>query len=377
MSKLRVLHVIGGGEFGGAEQHILNLLSAFPTDEVEAGVVCFYDSVFAQQLRKAGIGVVTLNEYGRFDLRLMRALRKTFQTYGPDIVHTHGVKANFFSRLAARGTTCPLVTTVHSNLRYDYNNPLAYLVVSAMERSTRSWNDHFVAISGAIGDILRQEGVPAEKLSVIYNGMNLEPYRKKEHGAEDRSRLHAEWGVSPQEFVFGTVARFVPVKGLPVLLEAFAGLVREMPELRARLVLVGDGPERPLLETKTKELQLENLVCFAGFRHDIPACLHAFDAFVHSSLYEGLGYTLIEAMASEVPVIATNVGGVKEFVLHEQTGLLVEPADAQGLSVAMKRIIADAQLRDRLVLRALHAVESTFTIEQMAEKTLNLYRSLL
>jgi glycosyltransferase involved in cell wall biosynthesis len=377
MSKLRVLHVIGGGEFGGAEQHILNLLSAFPTDQVEAAVVCFYDSVFAEQLRKAGIPVVTLNQYGRFDLRLMRALRKTFRAYGPDIVHTHGVKANFFSRIAARGMTIPLVTTVHSNLRYDYNNPLARLVVSAMERSTRPWNDHFVAISGAIGEILLQEGVPAKQLSVIYNGMNLAPYRQTANRAEDRTRLHAEWGISPQEFVFGTVARFVPVKGLPVLLEAFARFVRQAPEQPARLVLVGDGPERPLLETKVKEFQLEQLVCFAGFRHDIPACLHAFDAFVHSSFYEGLGYTIIEAMASEVPVIATNVGGVKEFVKHEQTGLLVEAADVHGLSAAMERMAAEAQLRGQLVSQALQAVESTFTIEQMADKTINLYRSLV
>ncbi|MFY0543728.1 glycosyltransferase [Brevibacillus sp. H7] len=375
MNKLRVLHVIGGGEFGGAEQHILNLLSAFPTDQVEAAVVCFYDAVFADQLRRAGISVIALNQYGRFDLRLLQALRKTFRTYRPDIVHTHGVKANFFSRIAARGMTSKLITTVHSNLRYDYVNPLGFLIVSAMERSTRPWNDHFIAISGAIGEILRQEGVPAEKLTVIYNGMNLTPYRQTDQREANRSRLRAEWGISSEDFVFGTVARFVPVKGLPVLIDAFARLVRHTPNQSARLVLVGDGPERPLLEEKVKEHQLEHKICFAGFRHDIPACLHAFDAFVHSSYYEGLGYTIIEAMASEVPVIATNVGGVKEFVKHEQTGLLAEAADVEGLAYAMERLANGSELRDKLASHALQAVESAFTIEQMANKTIDLYRS--
>lgn len=375
MSKLRVLHVIGGGEFGGAEQHILNLFSSIP-DEAEFTVVCFYDSVFASQLRKAGISVLTLNQYGRFDLRLLQALRKTFLTYKPDIVHTHGVKANFFSRIAARGIA-KLVTTVHSNLRYDYTNPLAYLVVSLMERGTRLWNQHFVAISGAIGEILQREGVPKEKISVIYNGMDLAPYRQTDTRVADRTRLREEWGVPQDSFVFGTVARFVPVKGLPVLVDAFAQLVREIPTVRPHLVLVGDGPERHILEAKVKEYGLEQQVCFSGFRHDIPQCLHAFDSFVHSSLYEGLGYTIIEAMASEVPVIATNVGGVKEFVKHQQTGLLTEARDTDGLRAAMIQIQRDPTLRDELVYQALQKVESMFTIERMADQTIALYRRLV
>lgn len=104
------------------------------------------------------------------------------------------------------------------------------------------------------------------------------------------------------------------------------------------LVLVGDGPERAVLEAKVREHGLEERVRFGGFRQDIPACLHACDAFVHSSLYEGLGYTIIEAMASEVPVVASHVGGVKEFVTHKQTGLAVSPGDVAGLTEAMKTI---------------------------------------
>jgi glycosyltransferase involved in cell wall biosynthesis len=377
MNKLRVLHVIGGGEFGGAEQHILNLLSSFPPDAVEAAVVCFYDSVFAAQLRKAGISVITLHQYGRFDLRLLQALRKTFAAFQPDIIHTHGVKANFFSRLAARGMVSSLVTTVHSHLRYDYTNPLAYLIVTLMERGTRHFNRHYVAISGAIAEILQREGVPAERISVIYNGMDLSPYRQNHFREEDRARLRQEWNIAPDAFVFGTVARFVPVKGLPVLLDAFSRLVRDRQDRPVGLVLVGDGPERPLLEAKVKEHSLEQHVRFAGFRRDIPACLHAFDAFVHSSLYEGLGYTIIEAMASEVPVIASNVGGVKEFVRHEQTGLLVEAGDSDGLAKAMERLAQSEELRETMVREALQTVEAMFTMERMAEKTVALYRNLL
>ncbi|TGU58709.1 glycosyl transferase, partial [Mesorhizobium sp. M00.F.Ca.ET.186.01.1.1] len=116
---------MGGGEFGGAEQHILNLVSTFPAEEVDVAVVCFYDSLFAKKLREAGIKVIALNQFGRFDIRLLQALRQTFLSFGPAIVHTHGVKANFFSRLAALGMNVPLLTTVHSALRFDYAGTLA------------------------------------------------------------------------------------------------------------------------------------------------------------------------------------------------------------------------------------------------------------
>lgn len=380
MSKLRVLHVIGGGEFGGAEQHILNLVSTFPAEEVEVAVVCFYDALFASELRKAGIQVLTLDQFGRFDLRLLRALRKTFQDFQPTIIHTHGIKANFFSRLASRALGIPLVTTVHSSLRYDYAGALAYAIVSLMERGTRLWNRHYIAISEAIAEILRSQGVPAKQISVIYNGTDLTPYRQTQLRESDRDRLRKEWNIPDDAFLFGTVARFVPVKGLPYLIDAFAQLLAESDEDLTHapyLVMVGDGSDRPLLEDKVRELGLESRVRFAGFRQDIPACLHACDGFVHSSIYEGLGYTIIEAMASEVPVVASHVGGVKEFVFHDQTGLIVQPGDVQGLTREMKRLLESSELRNKLADNALENVERTFTIEQMTKQIIALYKKLL
>lgn len=376
MNKLRILHVIGGGEFGGAEQHILHLVTTFPSDEVEVAVVCFYDSLFADKLREAGIRVITLHQFGRFDLRLLQALRQTFLSFQADVIHTHGIKANFFSRLAALSLGVPLVTTVHSSLRYDYSGSLTYLIVSMMEKSTRHLNRHFIAISGALADIMREQGVPAEKISVIYNGTDLAPYRQVHLREADRSRLRKEWDIPEEAFLFGTVARFVPVKGLPILLDAYAQLAAEH-EHAPYLVLVGDGPERALLEEKVQAYGLQSRVRFAGFRQDIPACLHACDAFVHSSLYEGLGYTIIEAMASEIPVVASHVGGVKEFVFDEQTGLVVPPGDASALCKAMERLWQSPELRETLAKQALEKVESSFTIEQMTRHILALYKKIL
>jgi len=378
-SKLRILHIIGGGEFGGAEQHIINLLTSFPKEDVEAAVVCFYDSVFAQKLREANIPVVALDQYGRFDLRLYYGLQKVLDSYQPDIIHSHGVKANFLTRLASIGKHKLLLTTVHSHLRYDYQSMLTFFIVSLMERSTRSVNTHFIAVSGALLKLLHAQGIKEEATSLIYNGLPLAPFQKHEDRALDRTKLLQEWSLPEDAFLFGTVARFVPVKGLPFLIKGFAQVASQDPQdvHRYRLVLVGDGPERAALEELVTSLEVRDRVRFTGFRQDIPVCLHAFDTFVHSSFYEGMGYTLIEAMASQVPVIATRVGGVGEIVFPDKTGLLVEPGSAEALSAAMLQMARDARLRDRVVREAERMVEEVFTIEKMAEKTLQLYQKLV
>lgn len=374
---MRVLHVIGGGEFGGAEQHILNLLSTVSREDVEAKVICFYDSVFASKLREAGIPVETMDRYGRFDLRLLSGLQRAFRDSQPDIIHTHGIKANFFGRWAARGLNAKLVTTVHSLLRYDYTSVLSYTVAAAMERITRGMTDHFIAVSRGLYDILLKEGIPPEKISLIYNGIRVEPFRRVEEKETDRARLFAEWNIPTDAFVFGTVARFVPVKGLPLMIQAFADLVKADGSRSYRLVLVGDGPERSLLEATAHQAGVSGLVTFAGFRRDIPACLHAFDCFVLSSLHEGLAYTVLEAVASEVPVCATAVGGIKEFVQANETGLLVESGNVRQLTEAMQQIANDQELRQRLVTQAFRRLSESFTIEQMAAQTVKLYRQIL
>ncbi|MGC5326352.1 glycosyltransferase [Brevibacillus sp. SYSU BS000544] len=373
-TKLRILHIIGGGEFGGAEQHILHLLTSFPHDEVEATVVCFYDSVFARKLREAHIPVIPMTQYGRFDIRVLRGLRQLMKQFQPDVVHSHGIKANFLTRLAAYGLHPFVVTTIHSNLRYDYENPLVYTIVSLMEKSTRSFNQHTIVVSDALKQILSNDGVAPQSISTIYNGIDLTPFRKQDEREADRLRLLTEWGIPADTFVMGSVARLVAVKGHTYLLEGFARFLDRVEAKNYRLVLVGDGPERAHLESYAVKLGIEKFVHFAGFRQDIPQCLHAFDLFVHTSLYEGLGFTILEAMASEVPVIATIAGGVKEIVFHEKTGIVIEQQNAESTALAMLRMVEQPDLREKLVREARQLVESTFTIEQMAVKTLTLYR---
>ncbi|WP_232695725.1 glycosyltransferase family 4 protein [Brevibacillus daliensis] len=377
-SKLRVLHIIGGGEFGGAEQHILNLLTSFSKEKVEVAVVCFYDALFARKLREAGITVTTLHTYGRFDMRILQGVKHEIEKMDPDIVHTHGVKANFLGRLAVRNLQYRTITTVHSNLRYDYVSPFASFVTTQMEKRTRKWNDHFITVSRALQDVLIQEdGIPASKTTVIYNGTDLTPYQLHMEKEVDRKALREEWNLPQDAFVFGNVGRIVQIKGLPHLLDAFSLYLKKTNATNSYLVIIGDGPERSSLEEQANRLGITSFIRFVGFRTDVPRCLHAIDLYVHAALYEGLGYTIVEAMASHLPVIATSAGGVPEFVLSQETGLLVTPASPEELTEAMITLEADTDLQQKLVEQASDMVEQRFTIDKMAELTLDLYHRLV
>ncbi|GAB6932864.1 glycosyltransferase family 4 protein [Calditerricola satsumensis] len=370
--QLRVLHVIGGGEYGGAEEYLVQLFThlraaSYP---VNLHLACFYEAQLSQELRERGFSLTVL-PFGRLDVRLWRGLSALLARVRPHLVHTHGVKANFFTRLAARKTAIPLITTVHSMLRYDYPNPLAYFVAAQMERRTRRWNHHFIAISRTLRDHLVAEGVPPERISVIHHGIDVQRF------SPDRTypRLRKEWGIPADAFVWGTVARFVEVKGLSVLIEAFAR-VRQL-EPRAHLVLIGDGPLRERLRKQVRTLGIADAVTFTGFRRDVPNCLANVDAYVSASFSEGLGLSVLEAMAMGLPVVCTAVGGILDFLRHGENGWLVPPRSDVALAEGMIAVMRDPVMRARFAQQAARDVRDAFSAERMARETFQVYEQLV
>lgn len=372
--KLRVIHIIGGGEFGGAEDHIIHLLQQLKQENVDCGVICFYDSLFAQMLRELQIPVHVLS-YGRFDIRLLSGLETTLKELNPDIIHTHGVKANFFARIAARKLENPLlITTVHSLLKYDYSHPIAYRLASFLERVTRSKNDFFIAISNKIKQQLLAERVDEADIQVIHHGIDTKVFTPKDdpHAAN----LARQWGKKDDTFLIGAVGRIQPVKGFSYFIEACAILHKQNPGA-FRFVIVGDGPERTQLENDVTKHGLQNVFHFTGFRDDVASCLRAFDAYVNSSLSEGLGLAVMEALSTSVPVVTTNVGGIKDFARHEENCLVVEPENSEQLGQALLRLYKDKSLATTLSKQGVADMRASFSQDKMVKETVYYYRKWL
>jgi glycosyltransferase involved in cell wall biosynthesis len=229
----------------------------------------------------------------------------------------------------------------------------------------------------AVGQCVRQalidyEGLKPARVEVIYNGVDLGRYDPQR---SERERVRAEWGVKPDETVIVQVARLNHLKDHGTALRALARLAAERP--RVRLVVVGDGEERAEIERLIQQLRMEPFVCLLGTRTDVPRLLQGADVMLLSSITEGIPLTLIEAMATGLPCVATRVGGVPEVVVDGHTGLLAQAAAPDGLASCLQTLCDDADLRQRMGAAGRRRAEEKFDDRQMHAAYQRMYAEML
>lgn len=369
MTPIKVLHIIGGGEFGGAERHILNLAGAMEPQAAEITVCCLFSAPFVHIASEAGINVLAIPMRHKLDFGVVGKLTSLIRKGAFDLIHTHGVRANLLGRLAARQAgKKKVITTVHSLLERDYPGLLSCLANSWIERLTRGWTDHFITVSQGLKDQLVSRGVPGNKITVIYNGIVPDEFSPSEEPGAARGKL----GFHPGTPLVGIVARLHAVKGHRYFLEAAREVLLQRSD--AQFVVVGDGLCRSALEAMACRLGLTGKVVFTGFMEDVRPLMADLDLLVISSLWEGFGLTAVEAMALGVPVVATEVGGLPEVVLHGETGLLAPPANAAALAKSIVWMLEHPGATGEMAKKGEKAVREKFNATVMARRTEELYR---
>jgi glycosyltransferase involved in cell wall biosynthesis len=351
---IRVLYIIGGGEFGGAEQHVLSLIRGLDPQRCEAEVACFYDALFAERVRESGVRVTLIGS--RNVWTVYRTLKATIRAFQPDLIHTHGVRSNVVGRVMGKLLGIPVVTTIHSILALDYPNKVKRWLFQALESMTRPSVHTFIAVSQSIREALRKEGVQEDRIWVIYNGVDTDLFVP---ASERKQRMPSELPTVV------TVARLHPVKGHRVLLEAIP-----LVQTPARYVFVGDGEMRPQLERIVRERNLP--VTFVGHQDVILPFYQQADLVVQTSLSEGFSLSMAEALACGVPVVTTRTGGCLEIAQHVTKGVrLVDIGDVQGLAEAIDAMLSQSVEVDR------EAVVRHFSVRQMCANTLRLYTDIV
>jgi glycosyltransferase involved in cell wall biosynthesis len=360
-----VVHFVDSDTFGGNEQSLLHLLLGLDRERWRTVLLHHPGPGLAQLVENAATAGVRTRAVprvtdGNVAWRLP-AFVSALAAERPAVFHAHlnWPLACKFGLLAARVRRVPAIVAT------------AQLFVEAlMNRSVRfqlrvvSAGVHrYLAVSGDVARRLEASfGIPARKLRVVHNGIDPAPFERP----PDRGLL-ATLSDGAREPVVLTVARLSPQKGLDTLLAA----ARDVPD--ARFVIVGNGPERPALESQAQALGVSGRVSFLGHRRDVPDLLHACDLFVLPSLFEGLPLAVLEAMAAAKPVIASRIGGTDEAVVEGVTGLLVPPSDPAALAQAIRTVLSDPALAGRLgaagrarlhaefsAQRMVHAVEATY-----------------
>lgn len=329
-----MLLAIGLG-VGGTETHILELASRLDRSRFTVTVCTFKPGgIMAQELQKRGVRVLSLGGTEKLDARIIIRLFKLLRAEQPDVVQAFLFWANAAARACGRILRAfPVISSYHDEIVSEG------WLVRLVDRLTLKWTDRIVCCSGAVSrSVVSRIGGKIEHCAIIPFGVNTDQFEPT------AAATRRELGLRDDGKVIGTVCRLVePKKGLRILLQAMAELARRYGQPPCQLLIVGDGPSRHELELLREQLGLSSWIVFTGSRRDIPRVLHALDVFVLPSLYEGFGIAILEAMAAGTPVIATAVGGIPEFVLPGETGLLVEPENIEALADAIDRLLSHPQ----------------------------------
>jgi len=230
--------------------------------------------------------------------------------------------------------------------------------------------DSVIAISEGVKQVLVEGGVDPGRITVVPSGIDFSPYES----AEEDDYLRRELFFAPDDFLVGIVAHLADHKGHRYLIQATRHLKEHSPKIK--IIVVGEGPLRLELGKQTEEAGVEDVVFFLGFREDIPRILRSLDLFVLSSYLEGLGSSILDAMACGLPVVATRVGGIPEVVRHGETGLLVPPRRPKSLASAILKLYEDRGLAFRLGRNGYRVVRERFSAEAMAGRVIDLYENL-
>lgn len=378
MSRARVLHLLSYETFGGAQEHIRVLAKYADRGRFDLWVGAPLGGSFAQVMAQEGCHLWDFRIKDRFDLGAILRLARFLRQNRVDILHTHVRLADLVGALAGRLARTPVVlTTIHDRIHLDERG------VRRRGFNSQVYNfllRHFfhavIAVSEATRqDTIEQTGLSPQKVYHIINGTDLE----RLHIAANPGQKRAELGFEAEDRLIGNVARLKGwrslKKGHEDLLQA-ATLVLAR-ELRAHLLIVGDGEAQPYLEEVAQNLGLSQRVHFLGFRRDALEIMACLDIFVLSSHWEGLPRTLMEAMGLGVPCVATAVDGVPELAGGEEGALLVPPQDPPALAQGILRLLGDQALARKLADEGQKRVWEHYDGRLMAQQTEALYLRLL
>jgi glycosyltransferase involved in cell wall biosynthesis len=373
-NKIRVLYVVENRSFGGGERGFGQLSTNISIDRFQPFVAAHPGGKLEDIVRQAGVPFFPLDMSRRANLRTISHLSTLVSENGIDIVHSMGARADFFARMACRKQPSTAVVCTAAMLVEGFDVGLfrktAYKIA---DRFSGKYVTQYIAVSKALKHRLVEErGIPADKVSVIYNGVELDRYDPNLYDSEGVRR---SLDIKDDYPIIGTIGRLVYQKGFSHFLKA-AELVYAKKK-QVRFVIIGHGPEETNLKHLAESLGISHVCMFPGIRFDVARLLSTFHVFVLPSVLEGLPRTIIEAMAMKRPIVATSIDGVREQLRDNITGLLVSPADPKALAEAILSILNDHKRAERLGREARKDAQRMFDLKNTLNKIETLYEKAL
>ena len=362
---MRILHIIGSMRLGGAQTCLKYLVERNRNPQIEQ---------FVYPLRPKPVEIALQAEiiqynYPYYDPRKFRALLRICKDYDIDIIHAHLHKPILGALLATYFREVRVVVHEHGPI---FRPGVQYSAYRRLLRILKHRASRFIATSQATGRQLEKvANVDPKQIEVIYNAVDLEAFKPN---AAARKRLRKEYAFADDDIVLGYVGRLHEVKGVDLLIEVMAILLKQ--SQRYRLLLLGHGPDQLALEKRARQLKIQQHVTFLGLRENVPEIINVFDIGVVPSRQESFGIAALELMRAKVPLVSSNVEGLAEFVYHEENALVPSSLTPEKIAECVEQLAHDPPLQEKLVQAAFRSTEK-FGIENHIRSVEQVYQKVL
>ncbi len=367
---MKVLHLISGGDSGGAKTSLFTLLSAL-SPSVYVRVGCLIEGDFYRDLPSLGVDHVLFPQKSRFDLSVIKDIADMIETDGFDILHVHGARANFVASFVKRHVRVPVVTTIHSDYLLDFEAPLKKLIFTGLNVYALGQIPYYIAVSDAFRQMMIKRGFMPNSVYTAYNGIDLSRLPKTTQPKEDFCRSYG-FLYDPDKVYVGIAARLDRVKGVDVFIKA-AKRVLKM-QKNVVFLIAGDGVERERLERLAEG---NDRIRFLGHVRDVDSFYDLIDINAVTSRSESFPYSMLEGAALGKPAVASDVGGIPSLIRDGECGYLFPSEDVSALAEKISALVKDKDLRQRMGTALKTRVEAEFSAEAFAARHVQIYEKIL
>lgn len=367
---MKVMHLISGGEMGGSKTHVLSLVQALQK-KIDITLMCLMAGDFFNEGRKMGLNIGTLQQRKRYQLHTVFELGRLLRREGYTLLHCHGPRANFYGALIRKLYKIPALTTIHSDFLLDFqHNFYQHKVYTTLNTLALKTFDGYFAVSENFKEMLVSRGFPADKITVIYNGLDFDAPVK----TVSRQEFLKKHGLNiPEEAkIVGILARLHPIKGLDIFLQG-AKTVAEA-ELDTHFLIGGDGERRDRLLALRDKLGLKDRVHFAGHISDPLPFMQALDINTLTSYSESLPYVLLEGALLRKPSVSSDVGGIRKLIIDGETGLLFPAGDAAAFAGRLLTLLRNGELAKQLGENLYRHARENFSLAKLAAVHTEVYK---
>lgn len=365
---MKVLHLISGGDTGGAKTHVFALLDALK-HMADVKIACLMKGPFFDEIQEKGVKAVLFEQKSRLDLSVVDGICRLIREEGFEIVHAHGARANFIAERLKKKVRVPVITTVHSDYLLDFDGFYRKIVYTGLNVLALRKMDYYIAVSSSFRNMLISRNFPPNRIFTVYNGMDYSApfsYMEKAAFAE---RIGIQY--NPNHIYVGLIGRHDYVKGHDVFIKAAARAAKE--NLALRFVIAGDGEGREALVRLAEEEGVRDKLVFAGFIRDIYSFIHFIDINTLSSRSESFPYVLLEGARMKKPTISAAVGGIPDLIREGETGCLFPKEDDAVFAEKILYLAENKEKREALGEALYTLATENFSNESLARRHMEIY----